>query len=280
MMSSTLRSNFLNIITTEKIIHHTTDHNKNFPLKKGTLRIGTSNITLPGNKQTFPKEFSDKSRLNYYASLFNSLEVNSSFYKVPLPATFAKWAADVPHDFQFTVKLWKEITHDKTLTIDPEKVNYFLNAASGLADNKGCLLIQFPGKINFEHFAKVEELLSEIKNAEGGTIWRKAIEFRSPTWYVSETEELMDEYDASMVLHDMPKSKLAEPNKNAPFVFIRYHGPAGDYRGSYSDEFLLKQYQNMKGWLRKGKDVYVYFNNTIGNAFENAMTLKKFSKEK
>ena len=65
----------------------------------GILRIGTSNIVVPGTKQTFPEAFRIKSRLHYYASLFNTLEVNSSFYKVPMASTFEKWSLDVPEIF-------------------------------------------------------------------------------------------------------------------------------------------------------------------------------------
>ncbi|HEY8898156.1 MAG TPA: DUF72 domain-containing protein, partial [Niastella sp.] len=80
----------------------------------GSYKAGTSGLVLPvPNKQSFPPEFSDKSRLTYYASLLNSIEINSSFYKVPQPATVRKWADSVPDDFVFTFKLWQEITHVK-----------------------------------------------------------------------------------------------------------------------------------------------------------------------
>mgnify|MGYP000264617068 CR=1 FL=1 len=103
-----------------------------------------------------------------------------------------------------------------------------------------------------------------------------AIEFRSPTCYVEETLELLEEYSAAIVLHDMPKSKNEILTTAAQFIYQRFHEVNGDYRGSYSDDFLKKQSHNIQGWLDIGKDVYVYFNNIIGNAFDNAMTLKKF----
>src|ERR1043165_6254219 len=96
---------------------------------KGIFRIGTSNIVVPGNKQSYPPEFREKSRLNYYSSFFNSLEVNSSFYKVPMPATFEKWSEDVPGDFEFSVKLWKEITHVTELNSELDHIRKFLAAA-------------------------------------------------------------------------------------------------------------------------------------------------------
>ena len=103
--------------------------------------------------------------------------------------------------------------------------------------------------------------------------WRIAVEFRNPTWYFGETFELMDEYDASIVLHDIPKAKSKDINKKASFVFIRFHGPNGDYRGNYNNELLKEYADKIKAFLKEGKDVYAYFNNTIGSAFENAGTL-------
>lgn len=243
--------------------------------QQGILSVGTSNIVVPGNKQSFPEAFRHKSRLNYYSSIFNSLEVNSSFYKVPMKSTFERWAADVPEHFKFTVKLSKEITHVKDLKFDENKIGSFLNAADGTGTKKGCLLVQFPAKISFEYYNKVEQILEGLQQQDPHNAWHKAIEFRNPTWYVNETHELLDEYNASLVLHDMPKSKNTDLNKKAAILFIRYHGPKGDYREGYSDSFLREQFKQIQQWLKAGKEVYAYFNNTIGDAFQNAMTLKK-----
>ncbi|MEO5889375.1 MAG: DUF72 domain-containing protein [Ferruginibacter sp.] len=241
----------------------------------GILRIGTSNIVVPGNKTTFPPEFQSKSRLNYYSSIFNSLEVNSSFYKVPMKSTFEKWSLDVPENFQFTIKLSRDITHVKDLKTDLNNIDRLLKAAAGIGNKKGCLLIQFPGKITLDYYNEIEEIMMRISEQDHGKEWRKAIEFRSASWYVSETYELLDEYHASLVLHDIPTSKNIELNKTAAFVYIRFHGQAGDYKGSYPDNVLQEYSNNIKTWLNSGKDVYAYFNNTIGSAYENALTLKQ-----
>ena len=242
--------------------------------RKGKINIGTSGIVMPGPKQTFPPEFHGKSRLNYYSSLFNSIEINSSFYKIPMPATFEKWAADVPGDFTFTIKLWREITHIKELKFNPDHMDVFLKAAVGLQQKKGCLLVQFPGKINLERYSEVEQILALLYESEYLDNWRIAVEFRNPAWYVSETHELLNEYGASLVLHDIPKARNMEVHKNAPFVYLRLHGPKGDYRGSYSTEQLHEKFGLIQAWQRAGKDVYVYFNNTAGAAFDNALQLK------
>ncbi|MEO6721881.1 MAG: DUF72 domain-containing protein [Ferruginibacter sp.] len=244
----------------------------------GILRIGTSNIVVPGTKQTFPPEFQHKSRLNYYSSIFNSLEINSSFYKVPMASTFEKWSLDVPDNFRFTIKLSKEITHIKELKIELCNIDLFLKAADRIGEKKGCILVQFPGKISFDYYNKVEEILQRLTASEYRNDWCIAIEFRNPTWHVSETFELLNEYEASIVLHDIPKAKNQEVNKGAAFIYIRYHGPKGDYRGSYTDDYLKAEFKKIKGWLKEGKDVYAYFNNTMGSALENAIKLKTIAR--
>jgi uncharacterized protein YecE (DUF72 family) len=245
----------------------------------GILRIGTSNIVVPGTKQTFPEEFKLRSRLHFYSSLFTTVELNSTFYKVPMHGTFVKWAQDVPDNFRFTVKLWKEITHVKELNTDLQNIGLFLKTADGLGHKKGCLLVQFPGKISFDYYNKVEDILQGIRQDDAGKNWPLAVEFRSPGWYVRETFELMDEYDASMVLHDIPKAKNFETNKKATFVYLRFHGPKGDYRGSYTDAYLKEQAKKIKTWIGEGKDVYAYFNNTMGSALENVLALKELAEK-
>lgn len=243
----------------------------------GIIRIGTSNIVIPGNRQSFPSGYQDKSRLHYYASLFNTVELNGTFYKVPMASTFHKWALDVPEDFRFTIKLWREITHVKNLATDLDNIARFLAAAGQLGNKKSCLLIQFPGKITLDYYNQVEKILLATREQDPLNEWRIAVEFRNAGWYVSETHELLDEVSASLVLHDIPKGKNSEINRNAGFVYCRYHGPTGNYRGSYSDQFLHDQAVKIKAWQKEGKDVYAYFNNTIGSAFDNAIALKKMT---
>ncbi len=242
--------------------------------KKHVLSIGTSNIVIPGNKQSFPQAFQDKSILHYYSSLFNSLEVNSSFYKVPQYGTFEKWAADVPHDFKFSIKLWKEITHAKNLSFEDKQVAHFLKSAEGLGNKKGCLLVQFPGKISMDQYNEVEHLLSLLEDYDPDNSWQKVIEFRNNSWYVSETSEMLDNFNASMVLHDIPKSANGVLNKNAKVAYTRFHGPAGNYRDGYSDQYLDNHFKQMQAWQKEGKQVYSYFNNSLGDAYKNAVYLQ------
>ena len=247
---------------------------KSAPSAQGIIRVGISNTVVPGTKKDFPPPYNIRSRLHYYSSIFNTIEVNSCFYKTPLLKTYERWAADVPNDFQFTLKLSKEITHVKELKGELTCMNTFISNAGGLGHKKGCLLIQFPGKISLEYFERVEEILYQLENEDATKEWKKAIEFRNPTWYVGETKEMLNEFGATMVLHDIPKARLVEYHGEPSFVYLRFHGPKGDYRGSYEDKVLKEKSEEIRQWASEGKDVYVYFNNTAGNAYENAFALK------
>jgi uncharacterized protein YecE (DUF72 family) len=242
--------------------------------RKGIIRIGISNVVVPGNKTSFPPEYQSGSRLHYYGSLFDTVEINSSFYKTPMRSTVERWAKETPPEFRFSFKLNKEITHVKNLDGDWSILPGFMHAMNGANEKKGCLLVQFPGKITLDYFDKVHTLLQSIQDTGNNDFWRIAIEFRHPGWYIRETAELANEFGAAIVLHDIPKSKISEIMSDAQFIYIRYHGPKGDYRDSYTKEFLQSQASRMKQWSKERKDVYAYFNNTIGAAFENAQTLQ------
>lgn len=241
---------------------------------KDLIYIGTSGIAVPGNKNSFPPQFISHSRLHYYATHFNSVELNSSFYKIPMYSTFVKWAMDVPENFKFTIKLFRDITHIKNLDYDIKNIDAFCTAAAGLDSKTGCLLIQFPGKISLDHFTQVENILKRLAEQNIKNKWRTAIEFRNQDWYVGETFEMLQQYKASMVLHDFSKAKNLHLPINNKFIYLRFHGPEGDYKGSYSNQFLEEYAQTIKTWLNDNKQVYVYFNNTMGAAWQNAATLK------
>jgi uncharacterized protein YecE (DUF72 family) len=244
------------------------------PHNYGTLRAGTSGLVLrEPNKQAFPEEHKQKPRLTYYATLFNSIEINSSFYKVPMPVTFTKWANMVPAGFQFTVKLWRDITHARGFLYDPAHISLFMKAAANMGQKKGCLLIQLPPSVAWNKIDKLEELLQQVREGNTNPAWKLAVEFRDKSWYRRETYELLDKFRCTLVLHDMPASVIREYHGTTDFIYVRFHGVKGDYKGGYPDEHLQEYAAKIKSWLQQGKDVYTYFNNTIGDAVANLETL-------
>ena len=243
--------------------------------QKGELHVGTSGIVVPGNKTTFPIYFRQKSRLTYYSSLFSSVEINSTFKKLPNLSTLERWVMEVPENFYFTIKLWNEITHSKPLTVDIDKISLFLERIHTLGNKKGCLLIQFPASITNKYFEEVGQILIALQQADTNNEWRKAIEFRHTGWYNNNTLELLNSLQLAIVLHDMPNGENQKNLSATNFVYARFHGKKGDYRGSYDDCFLEEQATKFDRFLRQGKDVYVYFNNTMGEAFKNATQLRE-----
>jgi uncharacterized protein YecE (DUF72 family) len=235
---------------------------------------GTSNVVLPvPNKAHFPEAYQDKSRLHYYASLFNTVEINSSFYKVPMARTVAKWAADVPDHFRFTFKLWKGITHAKGLEYQDADVAAFMTAIAPAAGNKGCLLIQFPAGLTAIYFARLQKMLEVIAQHQPPERWPLALEFRHTSWYTDRVYQLLEKYNAALVIHDMPKSSTPLADMETNLVYLRFHGENGRYGGSYEDHFLHEYAGYIKAWLKEGKTVYAYFNNTMGDAVKNLLSL-------
>ena len=241
------------------------------------IYTGTSNVELPvPNKQSFPLEFQDKSRLTYYASLFNTVEINSSFYKVPMAKTVAKWADNVPPDFKFTFKLWQDITHAKSCNYNPDEIERFIHIINHVGNKKGCLLVQFPPSFAFDKIVQLQSLVIDIRQADPEQKWKVAIEFRNRSWYQESVYELLAQYNLGMVIQDMPASATPLMESTTDFVYLRFHGPEGRYKGSYEDDFLYEYAQYIKEWQADDKTVYVYFNNTAGGAVQNLMTLNSF----
>lgn len=236
---------------------------------------GTSGLVLPvSNKSAYPPEFREQPRLTYYAHLFNSIEINSSFYKIPQAATLAKWAGLVPDSFRFTFKLWRGITHEKGLEFNPADIVRFMEAINAVGYRKGALLVQFPPSIREGHFLRISQLLHEVRDMAAD--WDVAVEFRHPSLYSEKTDQLLTALQMSLVIHDLPASASPTEPLELPFVYVRFHGPGGGYRGSYDDDFLNEQTYTIQEWIAAGKRVYVYFNNTMGAAVNNLQTLNNY----
>jgi uncharacterized protein YecE (DUF72 family) len=236
---------------------------------------GISGLVLPMPKYKFPDDFQQSSRLTYYASLFNSIEINRSFYTLPIGKTIARWSKEVSENFKFTFKLWKQITHAKSLEFDIADVKKFMTAIDNAGDKKGCLLIQFPASIKNDCIDRLQHLLHAVQAHNLNNLWKVAIEFRDNSWYTDDTYNLVDSYDTTIVIHDKSRSATPHVPLNSKITYIRFHGPQGDYRGSYDEAFLQEYACYIHERLAEGNSVFVYFNNTIGDAFNNLKQLNK-----
>lgn len=238
---------------------------------------GTSGLILPvPNKLHYPEAYREKSRLCYYGSLMNSIEINSSFYKIPLASTVKKWSEDVPKDFRFSFKLFKGITHAPQLGFNVNDVTKFFEVINKVEDKKGCLLVQFPPSIRIANFPQLAKLMISLQEYNFDNEWNIALEFRHPSLYIEEVYELLEENKLGMVIHD--KGSVVSPFDavHNSFTYLRFHGPGGNYRGSYTDDVLSEYASYIAEWLSDDKQVFVYFNNTMGHAYGNLTTLKQF----
>ncbi|HZH64330.1 MAG TPA: DUF72 domain-containing protein [Flavisolibacter sp.] len=232
---------------------------------------GTSGMVLPVKQSQYPPEFKGASRLTYYASLHSSVEINSSFYQVPKAATVEKWRESVPSHFRFTFKVAKAVTHAKGLQFSVEELERFVETLAHIGEKKGCLLVQLPPSAKKERQEELEGLLECLGSEAQG--WKVAVEFRDLSWYNTAVYRLLQSYGAGMVEHDLPKSATPQVTVAEDFAYLRFHGPDGTYRGSYDDPFLSGYAKRIAAWVKDGREVYVYFNNTMGDALGNLGTL-------
>ncbi|HET8753921.1 MAG TPA: DUF72 domain-containing protein [Salinimicrobium sp.] len=240
---------------------------------------GLSGLQLPIPKYLFPSPYENASRLTYYASIFNSIEINSSFYKIPRPATVANWAASVPEHFRFTFKLWKGITHSKGFDFNETDVVRFFDSVNAVAAKKGCILLQFPPSLGSEYGAQLERLLDSVIKLDPEREWKIAVEFRNKSWYEEDVFNFLDDCGATVVVQDIPKSATTVIDQKSDFMYLRFHGPSGNYRESYSEEFLMEYASTINECRAEGKTVFAYFNNTMGDAYDNSKTLEGFVQE-
>jgi uncharacterized protein YecE (DUF72 family) len=234
--------------------------------------IGLSGIELPVPKYEFPAEYQNATRLAYYATFFNSIEINSTFYKLPMASTIARWSSSVPDSFRFTFKLLRDVTHSKDLRFDEAQVARFFETISFIGKKKGTVLVQFPPSLRQESFVQLEQLLNAIQKHNVENVWPVAVEFRHKGWYSEEVYDLLQSHGASLVIQDIPKSASPLNAILSDTLYVRFHGPTGNYRGSYADALLSEYAGYVREWLADQKKVFVYFNNTAGSAFANART--------
>ena len=180
-----------------------------------------------------------------------------------------KWSKEVPERFQFSFKLIKEVTHAQKQKINLAPVQDFMAAVTAMP-KPGCLLVQLPPTFKPD-LVQLRALLVELKNYD----WPVAVEFRHPDWYNDAAFDLLSGLDIALVLHDMRGSRTPMAITARNHAYVRFHGPEAGYRGSYPDDYLVEFARKIHGWIDHGRTVYCYFNNTLGSAVENLLTLNR-----
>lgn len=230
--------------------------------------IGTSGWVYPHWRGVFyPDKLLQSQWLLYYAEHFPTVELNSSFYRLPSEQAFDGWRDKPPEGFRYSVKASRFITHIKKLKDVAEPVETFLTRARRLGDKLGPVLYQLPPSLKRDD-NKLESLLSLLPQG-----LRHVIEFRHESWLDDDVYRLLRQYNAALCAFDMPD--LSCPLlATTDFAYIRFHGSSELYSGCYSDEELDDWSERISELAKKTDEVYIYFNNDIeGFAIENAKTL-------
>jgi uncharacterized protein YecE (DUF72 family) len=237
--------------------------------------IGTSGWNYPHWSGLFyPPSVKAAAWFQHYATFFDTVEVNNTFYRLPTPEVFVRWGHQAPAGFGFALKASRFITHVKRLA-DPERsAGEFVRRAAGLQGMLGPILFQMPpsGRANPARLSLFLEYLLHQEILPGV---RVAFEFREPSWLTPEVFASLEKANAALCLADWPEVVVEGPI-TADFVYIRRHGASGRYAGSYSREALRREADRIKGWLAEGRSVYVYFNNDAqAHAVADALTLRE-----
>ena len=241
------------------------------------LYIGTSGWNYKHWKSRFyPPHVKQKDWLAFLATHFNTVELNTSFYRIPNKESVEQWASIAPQDFRFAVKLWRGITHYKKLLNSRAFLENFLDVMDVLPPAKRApLLIQLPPNQK-KNTDKLRAFLDEFREASAGA-WQVAVEFRNADWLTDDVYRLLDQAGAAVCLHDMEGRGNTERENDASFVYVRRHGSGGGrYSGNYSPKQITADAERIQQWTSVNKDVFVYYNNDIdGWAVINARELRE-----
>lgn len=242
----------------------------------GRAHIGTSGWNYKHWRNLiYPPKFAQKNWLTFIADRFDTVEVNTSFYRIPKQETITAWQKSTPENFLFALKLWRGITHYRKLKNAADLTSRFLEVADVLDPSRRApLLLQLPPNQKRD-IEKLEAYLEEFRGLSNSQ-WQIAVEFRSDDWLHRDVYKALDRQKAALCIHDMPGRGASQEPNDVNFVYVRRHGPAeGRYTGSYSNGLLTTDAKRIEGWVYEGRSVYVYYNNDIGgHAFHNAQQLR------
>ena len=236
--------------------------------------IGTSGWAYPDWRKTFyPAGLPGSRYLEFYAREFPTAEVNYSFYRLPKPETYAKWAGQVSGDFLFSVKASRLITHTRRLDGAGEAWQAFVGNARMLGARLGPILLQFPASFRCDRNRLAAFLETAQDAAPDDRPLRLVFEFRHESWFTPETFRLLKRFNAALCIADSP-SYPRRDLLTADFAYLRFHGRTRLFASSYSRDELAAEARAIRRYQREGADVFVYFNNTDrGHAIANARTL-------
>ena len=237
-----------------------------------TVRIGTSGWSYDHwTDVLYPPGLPSARRLARYAEVFDTVELNASFYRWPKDSTFTGWRDQLPDGFTMSVKAHRGLTHYRRLASPEPWIERFERCWQALGDRHGVLLVQLHHGQQRDD-ARLDSFLRTVPASI-----RVAVELRHPSWNDPAVYQVLGNRRAAYVV--MSGAGLAcIPRATTDLVYIRMHGPdqGAIYAGSYSNDELRWWADRIAAWDRDGTDVWMYFNNDLsGHAVRNALLLRE-----
>ena len=236
----------------------------------GIVHIGTSGWHYDHWVGPFyPSDITADRMLTFYATQFSTVEINYSFYRLPSAAAVATWGRQTPENFIFACKASRYTTHLKRLKDAPRSFEKFFARIEPLAARLGPILFQTPPHF-LPDLARLEAFVAALPPQHA-----YAFEFRDPRWFSDAVRDILARHHCAFCIFDI--GGLQSPHwLTTDFAYLRLHGPGGKYQGSYSEIALLAWAKLIRGFTRRGKDVYCYFDNDErGFAPQDALRLRK-----
>lgn len=229
--------------------------------------IGTSGWQYRDWRGSFyPADLAQARWLEHYAERFRTVEVNNAFYRLPEAETFANWRRRTPDDFVVVVKASRYLTHVKRLRDSAEAVSRLMDRTRHLGAKLGPILLQLPPNLAADH-ATLDATLGYF-----GRDVRLAVEFRHPSWFGTETEELLAARGAALCLADSPRRQTPVV-RTAGWGYLRLHEGRASPHPCYGTQALSSWAGRLADLWSADDDVFVYFNNDAhGCAVRDAIT--------
>jgi uncharacterized protein YecE (DUF72 family) len=221
------------------------------------IRVGCSGWNYPHwRERVYPKGLPQRRWLEHYATLFDTVEVNNTFYRLPRIEAVHGWVEQSPLGFLFAVKMSRYITHIRRLGGLETGIPLFFDRIAPLVASPklGPVLWQLPPTFKRND----DRLAAALAALPAG---RHAFEFRHPTWYAAQVYELLRAHGVALVIPDSPRYPFCELELTADWTFVRFHHGTSGRNGNYSDSEIAEWADRIAGWREGGIDVYAYFNN-------------------
>jgi uncharacterized protein YecE (DUF72 family) len=236
-----------------------------------SIRIGCSGWNYQSWKDEFYKGKPPRLWLQHYAQVFDTVEVNNTFYRLPLPSSVARWVDETPPDFTFSVKASRYLTHIKRLGDLGAGIRRYYERLEPLARSPkmGPVLWQLP-----PNFRRDDHRLAAALRAL--PLGRHCFEFRHASWFAEPVYELLRAHGAALVIGDRPEVKEFQTHEfTTDWTFVRFHHGSRGRRGNYSTSELEEWARLFDEWSRD-VEIFAYFNNDWeAFAIRNALWLKR-----